>query len=1066
MKNSFEDLPQHFINKWQGITDLIAKLIDVPAALIMKVENEFMEVLLSSNSENNPYHIGDKEHWHGLYCQTVIQTQNELLVPNALKDINWDKNPDIKLGMISYFGLPLNFPNGQPFGTICVLDKKENYYLNEHKELLQQFKGVIELDFAIIHSLEIKKNSTANNFIEQLLERNEKLKLEEQELKKANERFELAVSGSNDGIWDWDIETDYLYLSATWKRQLGYANHEIANEIASFKNNIHPQDKERVLNFVEQYFQNKIEKYDIEFRMQHKNGSYRWIRARGSALRYNNGKPYRMAGSHTDITEQVELEQKLRQSEAHYKLLSENATDGVALFENDKLKYISQGFLEVLGYKKIDIENLSIEKVFSYYHPDDVESYVEKMKDAFSKQLPKYEMRYRMRTSNGDYVWFENSVKVEYDINGKHIRSIIQARNISEKIILEQELKKSIEKYRMLAENITDVIWVLNINTKKFTYISPSVINLTGFTVDEAMHQSIEEALSPESAEIVTKQLAISVPEFLKNPDAKETRKNEIQQICKNGDYIWIDVVTQIQYSKNGELEIIGVSRDINDRKKAEEQLKTNHQLLKNLTQQVPGVIYQYRYHPDGRNYFPYASENIWNIYEVKPEEVKHDAAKVLSRIHPDDYDSVIKSITESSENLTVWSQEYRVVLPEKGIRWIYGRAKPEKLEDNSVLWHGYIWDITEKHEIEKEIKDSQLRWKFALEGSKDGVWDWNMETNEVYFSPRWKAMLGFEDDEIGSSLDEWEKRLHPEDAEKCYADINKHINGVTDSYTNIHRVLSKDNSYKWILDRGMITERNTEGKPIRMIGTHTDLTERMEMERELKKLNADKDQFIRILGHDLRNPFNSLIGFSDLLLEKLHEYDLKQIEQQIKMINLTSVRTFELLNQILLWAKSQSNTLFLQIEQFNFLKICNEVIVTVENEAKEKKLKINVINRGDIVISADINVFKTVLRNLISNAIKFTNQNGQINIYAEVDQNSTLITVSDNGIGIENGIASKLFAENSSYSTSGTSNETGTGLGLKLCKELIEKHGGQIWVESEIGKGSDFKFTLPLQNN
>ena len=172
MKNSFDEIPQSFINKWQNIVDLLAKIFGIPAALIMKVENDYMEVFISSKSENNPYHIGCREHWNGLYCETVIKSQNKLKVANALKDEKCDKNPDIKLGMISYFGFPLNFPNGEPFGTICVLDRNENSYSEEYEQLLMQFKSVVELDLAMIQSLNITHDVSENELVDQLLFQN------------------------------------------------------------------------------------------------------------------------------------------------------------------------------------------------------------------------------------------------------------------------------------------------------------------------------------------------------------------------------------------------------------------------------------------------------------------------------------------------------------------------------------------------------------------------------------------------------------------------------------------------------------------------------------------------------------------------------------------------------------------------------------------------------------------------------------------------------------------------------------------------------------------------------
>jgi PAS domain S-box-containing protein len=813
MENLVENLPPRFIDKWQGITDLLAKILDVPAALIMKTDNDYMEVFLSSKSEANPYHRGDKEQWDGLYCQTVIQTQRELLVANALKDQQWMSNPDIKLGMISYYGLPLNFPNGEPFGTICVLNQTENNYLEEHKQLIRQFRDVIELDLAIIHSLEITHNISQKELIDNLLGQNENLK-----------------------------------------------------------------------------------------------------------------------------------------------------------------------------------------------------------------------------------------------------------REGSKSKALEQELTQSMEKYRMLAENISDVIWILQVAQKKFSYISPSVVHLTGFTVEEALQQRLEDALSPESVQAIAHDLAENISLFLKNPNVNQSFKHEIQQKCKDGQYRWIETVTQVQFSPRGELEVLGVSRSIEDRKKTERQLNESHQLLKNLTEQVPGVLFQYRRHPDGRRYFPYASDTIWDVYEVTHEDVKHDATKAFNRIHPDDREGVTNSILQSFDTLDVWTFEYRVVLPQKGIRWLHGQAKPEKLADGSVLWHGYINDITEKHAADKAFKDSQLRWQFALEGSKDGVWDWNLATNEVFFSPRWKAMLGFEETEIANSIEEWKTRVHPEDAEQCYAAIRKHLTGETETYANIHRLLCKNNTYLWILDRGIITERDIDGSPIRMIGTHTDLTERMEMESDLRRLNADKDIFIRMLGHDLRNPFNTLIGFSDLLLEHLPHYTLEEIEEQVQLINQTSKRTFDLLDQILIWAKSQSGQLTLTIETFDFKAICHEIIQSTEPQASRKNIRINVLDTAADNLSADINIVKTVLRNLVSNAVKYSLSNGSITLSAEVDQERCLIKVTDTGIGMNEESLARLWTVNSSYSTKGTNNEAGTGFGLQLCKALIDKHGGCIWAESEVGHGSTFFVSLPNQ--
>jgi GAF domain-containing protein len=165
--NSFQNFPDWVLEKWQNIADLLAETIDIPAALIMKTENEFMEVFISSHSENNPYHVGGKEKWYGLYCETVIKTQNKLLVPDATKNRVWDKNPDIKLGMIAYLGFPLNFPDNKPFGTLCVLDNKARPFTLLNEKLIRQFKNVIELDLALIQSFELNSSQLGANVVKE-----------------------------------------------------------------------------------------------------------------------------------------------------------------------------------------------------------------------------------------------------------------------------------------------------------------------------------------------------------------------------------------------------------------------------------------------------------------------------------------------------------------------------------------------------------------------------------------------------------------------------------------------------------------------------------------------------------------------------------------------------------------------------------------------------------------------------------------------------------------------------------------------------------------------------------
>ena len=238
------------------------------------------------------------------------------------------------------------------------------------------------------------------------------------------------------------------------------------------------------------------------------------------------------------------------------------------------------------------------------------------------------------------------------------------------------------------------------------------------------------------------------------------------------------------------------------------------------------------------------------------------------------------------------------------------------------------------------------------------------------------------------------------------------------------------------------------------------------ESKSQLIAINADKDRFISTLAHDLRNPFVSILGFSDLLIENIDKYDRGKILRQIELIHHTSHKTYQLLDDLLLWSHSQSDKIKLDKQKVDFGELCRESIELVQTQAKRKNISIQCFETENLQIFADINSIKTVLRNLISNAVKFTNQNGQIKIYAKRDLSNAVITVSDNGVGIDKDVIPKLWCFTEQISTTGTDGEQGTGFGLVLCKELIEKHGGKIWVESEPGKGSDFKFSIPLSTD
>jgi PAS domain S-box-containing protein len=235
------------------------------------------------------------------------------------------------------------------------------------------------------------------------------------------------------------------------------------------------------------------------------------------------------------------------------------------------------------------------------------------------------------------------------------------------------------------------------------------------------------------------------------------------------------------------------------------------------------------------------------------------------------------------------------------------------------------------------------------------------------------------------------------------------------------------------------------------------------EHEKKLLQLNIDKDRFISILGHDLRSPFSGLLGLAELLTSNVRKFDIDEIEVFANYINSSAQITYNLLDNLLIWGRSQTGRIVFNPQKLNLTEICKNIHELLSASAYAKNITINYSVAEEITVFADIDMLKTILRNLVSNSIKFTEKNGEINISAVQSNSEITISVIDNGIGIKPENLNELFDISHMHTTTGTAEEEGTGLGLIICKDFVEKHGGEIEVESEPGKGSKFYFTLPV---
>lgn len=384
-----------------------------------------------------------------------------------------------------------------------------------------------------------------------------------------------------------------------------------------------------------------------------------------------------------------------------------------------------------------------------------------------------------------------------------------------------------------------------------------------------------------------------------------------------------------------------------------------------------------------------------------------------------------------------------------------------------------------DRQQIQSELKDSEDRWQLALSGSNDGIWDWNIKTNEVFFSPRWKEMLGYAEDEITNHFDSWSNLVHPDDLGMVTLALQDHLAGKTEFYTTECRMRCQDECYKWILSRGQALW-DEAGNPTRMVGSHTDITPTKQMEAALRQqaenlaqVNRLKDEFLAVVSHELRTPLNAILGWSNILQNRKIDKDttvraLETIERNAKLQK-------QLVEDLLDVSRIIQGNIDLKVSPVNLIPIIESAVATVRIAAEAKAIQLKLrLDRSVGLVNGDANRLQQVFWNLLANAIKFTPACGLVEVQlSAVSGNmgessppttTAQIQVIDTGIGIKAEFLPYVFDRFRQENSSTTRTYGGLGLGLALVRHLVELHGGTVNVDSPgEGKGTTFTVKIPL---
>ncbi|WP_373540650.1 AAA family ATPase [Chamaesiphon sp.] len=696
--------------------------------------------------------------------------------------------------------------------------------------------------------------------------------------------------------------------------------------------------------------------------------------------------------------------------------------------------------------------------------------------------------------------WLETIKTPIRDSHGEITGTVGIALDITDRKLMEVALRESEARYHQLISNVPGALYQFAVQadgTYSLNYISARCIELFELSPAAAM-ADIDRILG---------QIVPADRRSFERSIRRATRLGnawawEGQILTPSGQLKWMrgeSRQTPIAATA-GSIAWDGILMDITTRKQAEIALRQSETRYQKLADNIPGAIYQFRLAPDGSMSYPFISSGCWELFGLSPAAIVADADCLVRTIDPADVAIFHSSIAISAQNLTPKFWKGRAVLSTGELKWIECVSRPERQPDGSIVWDGVILDITaqqaalhERKQAEIALAASQQKNYNLIQSINGVVWEYDLIAKRFNFvSDRAVAILGYP---ISAwfQVNFWDLHLHPEDCDRtraiCKEAIANHRNCEVE-----YRLIAADGRIVWIYDTFTLID-DADGQPIATSGLFIDITERQAALHERKQVEIQlqqtnhrleltnsellratrlKDDFLATMSHELRTPLNAILGMSEALQEEIFGTLTSRQLDSILTIEQSGAHLLSLIEDILDVSKISAGKLNLNISEVAVAELCRSSLILVRQQAIAKQIQIDTHLPAAIDrICVDERRMRQVLINLLNNAVKFTPNGGVVILSVravplEIDRKAgywLCFSVSDTGIGIAAADRSKLFQPFIQLDSSLNRKYAGTGLGLVLVKQIVELHGGNVTIDSEVGVGSCFTVTIPQED-
>ena len=654
---------------------------------------------------------------------------------------------------------------------------------------------------------------------------NEKKKAEDA-LRASEEKYRGILESMQEAYFEVDLAGNFTFFNDASIKMSGYSREELQG--MNYLHYAPPETAKRMFETFHDVYVTGMAQQLVDYQVIHKNGSLHDNELSVWPMKDLSGNIIGFHALVRDVTARMKVEKALKENEERYRAIFENTGSASVLIARDTtILLANSNFAKLTGYAKDEIEGrMSWTSFVDERDLERMKRYHEQRRIDSATAPQTYE--FRMKTRSGEIRDIYQTISM---IPGT-TESVSSCIDVTERNRAEEAVRDSEEKYRNILESMDEAYFELD-RKGSFTFVNESLCRVLGYPRDAVLGMNNREYTTPETA----RRLYEEFSEIYRTGEKRVLTGCEV--IRRDGARVILEFSASPMRSPTGEIVgYRGVGKDVTDRVHAEKALKDSEKKYRLLAENLRDVIWVL----DTDLKYVYVSPSVMQLRGYTPEEAMAQTMEQV--LTPSSYQRALELFTREKllevsgrKHGREWTRNLDLEMVHKDGSTVWTEVTLNILYDENGSPTGLLGithDISERRKAAEALRESEERWLFALEGAGDGVWDFDIPSGKVFRSRRWKEMLGYTEDEISDSVDEWARLVHPDDLKTSDECMNSHLRGETPVYASEHRIRCKDGTYRWILDRGKVMRWSDDGRALRIIGTQSDVTERKQAEEAL----------------------------------------------------------------------------------------------------------------------------------------------------------------------------------------------------------------------------------------